>query len=255
MAGCAGWVQGYATPLILAAPLAVCFYFMPDEVIWGGIPTPDFTLTPQLPAIVGFGTALAFGWLLHRQIDLLQIWKRRWPLHLTLAIVATSLSYWLIGTTPTTTSAISPSIKMAYAACYPLAMWNWVFAVVGIALRFFSTASKTRRYIADSSYWLYLIHLPLVMALQVLTMQWNLHWSIKFPLIVTIAMVLLLLSYHYLVRFTYIGEVFEWAPAPPYQSYEVCPGSIRRSVSYFAGCQNRCAGFAKYSGCRVIRGA
>ena len=202
------WVQGHTVPLVLSVPLAVCLYFTPNWHLWFGIPTPDMGLTPRIPALVGYGTALAFGWLIHRQIDLLQVWKRRWLLHLAFAVAATFIGYRMAGTTSLDqVFTVSDSFKGIYAACYCFAAWNWVLAIVGTALRFFSGASAARRYISDASYWLYLTHLPLVMALQVLVMRWNLHWSIKFSLIVATATALLLLSYHYLVRFTYIGEV------------------------------------------------
>jgi ABC-type multidrug transport system ATPase subunit len=200
-------VQGSAAPLILAAPLAICLYFTPNWILWLGIPTPDMTLTPQIPALVGYGTALAFGWLLHRQMDLLQVWRRRWLLHLVVAVAATFFSYRMVSSTLDPAVAVPDSLTLTYAACYCFAIWNWVFAIVGIGLRFFSGASAVRRYVSDSSYWLYLTHLPLVMALQAVMMQWNLHWSLKFALIVIVTTTLLLLSYHYLVRFTYIGEV------------------------------------------------
>jgi ABC-type multidrug transport system ATPase subunit/peptidoglycan/LPS O-acetylase OafA/YrhL len=201
------WVQGYGTSLILAAPLIACLYFTRNWILWLGIPTPDMSLTPQIPALVGYGTALAFGWLLHRQIDLLQVWKKRWPLHLAVAVAATVFSYRMVVSASDPTSEVPDFLKLTYAVCYCLAIWNWVFAIVGMALRFFSGSSAVRRYVSDSSYWLYLTHLPLVMALQAVVMQWNLHWSVKFLLVVTVATGLLLLSYHYLVRFTYIGEV------------------------------------------------
>jgi ABC-type multidrug transport system ATPase subunit len=54
---------------------------------------------------------------------------------------------------------------------------------------------------------MYLAHLPVVFALQLTVLDWPLHWSIKFPLIVGAAVALLLLSYHYFVRNTYIGEI------------------------------------------------
>jgi len=38
-------------------------------------------------------------------------------------------------------------------------------------------------------------------------LKWNLHWAIKFPLIVTVAVGVLLLTYQFLVRNTYIGEI------------------------------------------------
>jgi ABC-type multidrug transport system ATPase subunit len=201
------WVQGYGASLILAAPVAVCLYFTPNWILWLGIPTPDISLTPQIPSLVAYGPAMAFGWLLHRQMDLLQVWKRRWLLHLTVAVAATVFSYRLVASTSDPAMEVPDSLKLTYAVCYCIAIWNWVFAIVGMTLRFFSGASAARRYVSDSSYWLYLTHLPLVMALQAVMMQWNLHWSVKFLLTVTVATGLLLLSYHYLVRFTYIGEV------------------------------------------------
>ena len=50
--------------------------------MWFGIPTPDQSLIPQLVSLVGFGTALAFGWLIHRQADLIGVWAKQWPLNL-----------------------------------------------------------------------------------------------------------------------------------------------------------------------------
>jgi ABC-type multidrug transport system ATPase subunit len=46
-----------------------------------------------------------------------------------------------------------------------------------------------------------------VFALQQAMSGWPVHWSIKFPLLLAIATALLLASYHYFVRSTFIGEV------------------------------------------------
>jgi ABC-type multidrug transport system ATPase subunit/peptidoglycan/LPS O-acetylase OafA/YrhL len=205
-----GWmrslVNGYAAPVLLAAPIAACLYLTPNWIMWSGIASPDTGLTPQLPAMIGFGTAFVFGWLLHRQSDLLNVWKQRWIMHLALAAAFTALSLWIVGR-ETNPFAVAPAIELAYAASYTFAIWNWVFGLTGAALRFFSGKSAVRRYIADSSYWVYLAHLPVVFGLQMVVLKWNLHWGIKFPLIVGAALALLLLSYHYLVRNTYIGEI------------------------------------------------
>ena len=45
-------------------------------------------------------------------------------------------------------------------------------------------------------------------------MQAPLHWSIKFPLIVTITLTLLLVSYHYLVRPTFVGALLNGRKYP-----------------------------------------
>jgi ABC-type multidrug transport system ATPase subunit len=55
--------------------------------------------------------------------------------------------------------------------------------------------------------------------------RWPLHWSIKFPLLLAATLTVLLLSYHWLVRFTWLGKVLNGrrydrrrpiaSPAPP----------------------------------------
>ena len=71
-------------------------------------------------------------------------------------------------------------IRLAGAICYALAIWTTTFAAIGLALRFLSGFSPTRRYLADASYWLYLIHLPILMALQVAVSHLDWPWPIKF---------------------------------------------------------------------------
>ena len=64
-----------------------------------------------------------------------------------------------------------------------MATWTWTFACIGAALRFCSSASPVRRYLADASYWVYLAHLPVVFFLQALVGQQPWHWALKFPLV------------------------------------------------------------------------
>lgn len=84
-------------------------------------------------------------------------------------------------------------------------MWALTFWMVGIFVRFFNTQSSGFRYIADSSYWLYLTHMPLVMYLQVEWAYWELPWYIKLPWMNLVVVVILLISYHLFVRSTYLG--------------------------------------------------
>ena len=62
-----------------------------------------------------------------------------------------------------------------------------------------------RRYLADASYWIYLAHLPLVMALQVAMSRVQWPWFVEFALTLAVAMALLLISYDLFVRNGFIG--------------------------------------------------
>ncbi|MEZ5312487.1 MAG: acyltransferase family protein [Thermoanaerobaculia bacterium] len=137
--------------------------------------------------------------------------ERQWRANLTAAVALTAACLAWIGPTPDllelTTVPGGVALRLAYTAGYALAIWCWTFGLLGASVRFFSRHSPARRYLADASYWFYLVHLPIVFTLQVLLMKVPLHWSLKFPAILAVTFGLLLGSYHYLVRSTFVGEI------------------------------------------------
>lgn len=193
--------------VVLAAPIAITFILVPQWLEWTGIMTPDSSLVPNAQAAVGFSTAFGFGWLLHRQVGLLEVWRRRWPLNLALAVALTLGSYAITGLMPVLTPAPHNATTAALAVLYALQIWTWTFAFIGLALRFLSNHSPVRRYIADSSYWLYLVHVPLVMALQVAVSQLPWPWFVKYPLVLAITFPILFATYQLFVRYTFIGAI------------------------------------------------
>jgi peptidoglycan/LPS O-acetylase OafA/YrhL len=160
--------------LLFGLPLAAALVSLPFWIYWTGIPTPDSSLIPQLPATVGFGTAFVLGWLVNRSKGALAALESRWVTHLLLAVVATA---WLLHATHVSPIAQPGLDKTLFAAAFGVAVWGWTFGLTGVALRFLSNYSPVRRYIADASYWIYLAHLPVVAALAVWVGHWPLHWG------------------------------------------------------------------------------
>ena len=195
-------------PLLLAAPLAALLYATPWWLQWSGIPTPLVGFVPSLPAVACFGAAVVFGWCLHRQQSLFELLRRDCVLYLLVAAVASAVALSMVGVKmkALTVIAMSPEIRAAYAFAYVLAMWCWCLGLTGAAVAWLSAPSARWRYLSDASYWMYLIHVPIVWGLQAWMLRWPLHWLIKYALILIIAGVLLLSSYHYLVRSTFIGK-------------------------------------------------
>ncbi len=205
---------GPLAPVLLALPLAAAFVLQPQWLMWFGIMTPDQSLIPNASAIAGFSLAFGAGWLLHRQPDVLIGWSRRWGLNLLLAAVATTAALSIVGTTPVLTPEPEPLRRLIYAACYALAAWSWTLGLIGLALRFLHRERPARRYIADASYWIYLVHLPIVMALQIALSDLAWPWFVKYPLILAIALPLMFASYQLMVRHSFIGVVLNGRRAP-----------------------------------------
>ena len=99
-----------------------------------------------------------------------------------------------------------PATKAMTAAAFGVATYASAFAAVGLALRFWSGRSAVRRYLADASYWIYIVHLPLVMAAQVLVQDWSAPWWAKLALVVAGVSGLSLASYELLIRHTVMGR-------------------------------------------------
>jgi ABC-type multidrug transport system ATPase subunit/peptidoglycan/LPS O-acetylase OafA/YrhL len=200
--------------VLVPLPLIVALYFRQTWFAWFGIPTPDQSLIPELASMIGYGSAMTLGWLVHRQIDLLGLWRRQWPVHLIGAVIATAVCLWIAGLVPTLVPAVPGRRTLVFAILYGVAIWCWTLTIVGLAMRFMANSHPAVRYVSDASYWIYLVHLPIVAAFQVLVGQASVHWTLKFPFILTASLAVLFISYHYLVRSTPIGRLLNGRKYP-----------------------------------------
>lgn len=67
------------------------------------------------------------------------------------------------------------------------------------------------RWLADASYWVYLVHLPLLFAIQYRLLDVSLHWTAKFAIAVFATFAVSLASYQLMVRRTVIGRLLNGA--------------------------------------------
>lgn len=198
-------VSGAWAPLVLAVP-AWLMFVAASQPPWWGVPTPDTGLLPNSTALVAYGAAFGFGWLVHRQADLLAVWARLAPWFLGLGLATGVTCLIMVGGDPHT-AGVGSSLRMIYLACYAVGTWAWTLGLLGAATRWLTGAAPRRRYLADASYWIYLIHLPIVVFLQAVTFDLRVAWWIKLPLILVVAFTVMLVSYEYLVRYTFVGAV------------------------------------------------
>lgn len=192
-------------PIIMAIPITVAFLYHQNWHPFFGIPTPETGFVPNRVSLVAYGGAFGLGWLLQREPDHLHRAVRAWPMFLMVAIGLTGYCLAMVGTTVTYYQPLPEHAVILYPWAYALSIWLWTFGLIGLALKVWSGESPVRRYIADASYWLYLIHLPIIMALQILVSQWAWPAELKYATILGLSIPLMLLSYEFLVRYTFIG--------------------------------------------------
>ena len=202
----AGLLIGPWSPALLAAPLAIALWSHADWLPIFGIPTPDHGIVPNVAALTGFGVAFLVGVLLDRRRDLLKRIEASWLPMTVLAIAVGAAAYRLSGGPTIGLQPVTGDMKAVLAWTYALAVWAGTFAAVGIALRFASGHSALRRYLADSSYWVYILHLPLVMVGHVLLLNQNWPWFAKLAVVTIGTLTVCLITYELLVRHTFVGR-------------------------------------------------
>lgn len=191
-----------------ALPIAVvptaALLWSASDFGWG-MPTPDQSLKPHGPVLSIYGGFFGLGWLLNRQRELVSQLARlsvgRW-MTATVGIAGTLL---LTGIERDAGHPHRAAAHLGYALSYALMMWSLVFLTLGVFKRFGERRRPWVRYVADASYWLYLVHLPIVVWLQVAVAEWPLHWSVKLAGISAGTIAVSLLSYDLFVRSTWVG--------------------------------------------------
>jgi hypothetical protein len=106
-------------------------------------------------------------------------------------------------------------LSVGLQAAYP---WLMTFGLMGLFRRVCPVENTTIRYLSDSAYWLYLAHLPLVIAAQHVVRDWPLPALAKFLLIVAVITSFLLWTYQALVRYTWLGRFLNGPHARPAHS-------------------------------------
>jgi peptidoglycan/LPS O-acetylase OafA/YrhL len=107
--------------------------------------------------------------------------------------------------------------------------WTMTFGMMGLFRAVLSNESKTMRYLSDSSYWLYLAHMPLIFIAQAVVRPWPLPALVKFALVCGFSIAILLLSYQTLVRYTWIGTFLNGPRNRPFPDSDIIVAEIVRN--------------------------
>ena len=194
--------KSHVSVLVLSVPTAACLWYMDS---WG-VDTPDKSLVPHLPVLMVYGGFFTLGWLLHRQQGLIEQFARITLPRVIICSVSVAASIKLSGYQGAMGHPHLALIHAGFLFSYAMMMWSLVALCIGLFKRLFDRPSRVVRYIADSSYWLYLVHLPIVIWLQIAFAELGFHWLFKFFAISLLTVVISLILYDLLVRSTLIGK-------------------------------------------------
>lgn len=185
-------------PFLLAVPTALVLWFDLAPVV-----NHHNSFIPSPMRLVYYGIFFAAGTALHARRQWLVPMLRFSTLHLALAVFATGTMLVLLDRQ--LAGDLQGFDRVGLAMAISLAAWLSVFGLLGVFLRRFNSQHPAIRYVADASYWIYLVHLPIVALVQVDLFSVALPSELKFAIVVLLTTTLGFITYHACVRYTLIG--------------------------------------------------
>ncbi len=180
--------------------LIVSGTMIPAYVVYDG----DATTLPMQGALLTF---FVVGWLLYLHRDLLPTFRYAAWRPIAAAVAVLPLAAWstrerlfatgdpdlLVGITAGLTNSLLPALM--------------TFGLLGIFQRRYADGpSPSGQYFSDASYWIYLIHLPLLVAVAGVLTVTPYPAVIKYLLTLAVVVPIVLGSYHFGVRSTAVGR-------------------------------------------------
>ncbi|MEN0019665.1 MAG: acyltransferase family protein [Planctomycetota bacterium] len=207
-------------------PLADRWFAWPACMVWvfplalaaqaamdSGISTPGFgpdtaaAIWPDVPVLAYYTLFFSVGALMHNRLGTSRRLSPRiwWPL--IAATIVFLITAPLSGMQPWATQLMPSETARRVISVVGQAAFVWlaIFTAIAIFERALQRYRPWVRYLSDSSYWLYLVHLPLIVWLQSIARDTSLSIGIEYAAIVIVATITLLLSYQVFVRHTPIG--------------------------------------------------
>jgi peptidoglycan/LPS O-acetylase OafA/YrhL len=190
-------VASAAAPLLLAVPAGLALSLMRHGFLED---PPGFVPVPRI--VVAYALPFAFGWVLYLDRDLLPaIEARAWPNTLAAAGL---FAFW-IGLVAPRQHLLGAAARYARAGAGGLLLWLLVFGITGLFLRYAASERPAWRYLSDGSYWIYVVHMPVVMAFQIALAGVAAPSEARVLVVASLSFVALVASYDLLVRPTWIG--------------------------------------------------
>jgi len=181
--------------ILLALPIFALFHFMNAVDAYTSI-----SIIPDWRTFVFYGVFYIYGWLLFKEKHLLQTFKKQYLSFVLAGLICFSIKAYLY------LSFTLEEMFYQIVTCNSLGVWFFVFGITGWFLTSFDKASERMRYISDASYWVYLVHLPVVIFIPGLLCVYDFSVFLKWTITLGTTTLFCFLTYKYFVRSTFIGK-------------------------------------------------
>jgi peptidoglycan/LPS O-acetylase OafA/YrhL len=197
---------------ITRPPLGVALLVVPtvlalwSQANWTAAASSD-SFVPEPSVLAYYALFFGLGATLCAHRGLISTASRNaWKL-LACAIAATLPAAALFTLHNSPTYAARPYVHGIALLIYAVATWTSLLALIGLADRYLGRPRPALRYLADSSYWIYLSHMPALVLLVALVTATTFGTASQFGIVTIGSLAASLVTYALFVRYTPIGRV------------------------------------------------
>lgn len=187
--------------LVLAIPYFITQMWQGDT--YAGITAPP-TLVPEVSGLLAYMTGFLTGWFIARRPGAIEEIAVPWKIHLSVAVV-TSFFVLLLGGM-LWIDIPGGGWNIVLSAVSAVSAWSWTYGLFGACINLLSKEREWVRYLADSSYWIYIMHLTLVIGIGALLTNVSVPAEVKLLVTMVGATLVLTLTYDLFVRSTWLGK-------------------------------------------------
>lgn len=160
------------------------------------VPPVNTGIRPNPGSLVYYYFFYCWGWIMQTNLKSINSLKKNcWVLFITGTAISVLRFKGVMGNQSEVTYLLAAVQTVSFIAGF-----------TGLFMKFFHAESKVWRYCSDATYWVYIIHLSIIVSLQVAFINSPIPGWLRLPAVLIITFFVTLVSYHFFVRYTIIGE-------------------------------------------------
>ena len=191
-------------PILLAIPTATIFLVDSDAML-----RVDNQVVPNVSRLLHYLVFFTVGGWISKVREPRRLFSRSGPLYLGLSFAVFALMWPLL--IRHAASPLGGWERVALCLLAAIFPWLTVFGGLGVLLRSGRGKGPVMRSLAEASFWVYLVHVPIVAFLQLVLLPTGWPSPAKFLVVATVALGISYATYGPLVRHSVIGSIINGA--------------------------------------------
>lgn len=192
----------YQNPLVIAM---ILFGLLSNSQTW--YLDISYKFFPPLHIIFFYAVFFLMGWFMQRQ-NSLTVCTKHCVIYFVITLCVLLPTYYILRTYSVDYGNSHYWLyKMICLLLYALIASYLIFSTTGLTMHYLNKDSRIIRYLADSSYWLYIAQIPIIVLAQIIFIHISWPIFIQFICILLFSVMALLILYKYLVRHTWISQL------------------------------------------------